>query len=161
MCGIIGYVGKNKRAQEVIMNALFSLEYRGYDSAGIAYHTKDNKLNIIKKTGEVKNLKEILPIEESNFGIGHTRWSTHGEPSEVNCHPHKQGQITIVHNGSIELDYLKSLKKELINEGYKFESLTDTEVLAALLDKLYKETVGSRKNRAADREGTSCKGGHS
>lgn len=140
MCGIIGYVGKNKKAQEVIMEGLHRLEYRGYDSAGMAYYTKDNKLNIIKKQGEVKNLKEILPIEESNLGIGHTRWATHGEPSEINCHPHRQGQITIVHNGSIELDYLEKLKNELTNEGYKFESLTDTEILAAFLDKLYKET---------------------
>lgn len=134
MCGIVGYVGKNKRAQEVLINGLKSLEYRGYDSAGIAY-IKDNQLIITKEKGEIINLEKVIEKNESNLGIGHTRWATHGKANQVNCHPHKQGKITIVHNGIIE--EFGELKKELSKDGVTFISETDTEVVAALLNQLY------------------------
>ena len=145
MCGITGYVGKNKKAIPVIISGLESLEYRGYDSAGIAY-VKANKINIVKEQGKIINLKEKLDMnEESNLGIGHTRWATHGKPTKENSHPHKVGKITLVHNGIIE-NYLE-LKDELISKGYKFSSETDTEVACALIDSLYNgniiETINS------------------
>lgn len=137
MCGIIGYVGKNN-ALEIILNGLERLEYRGYDSAGIAYFNK-NKLEIVKEKGNIINLRNKLDFSiKSNLGIGHTRWATHGEANYINSHPHKVGSITIVHNGIIE-NY-SELKEELIKNGYKFISSTDTEIACALLDKLYKET---------------------
>ena len=121
MCGIIGYIGKEKKAINVLLNGLKSLEYRGYDSAGIAIAT-DNKINIIKSPGKIINLEEKIGTEkESNIGIGHTRWATHGEPNLKNSHPHRSGNVTLVHNGIIE-NY-EELKKELINCGYKFETL--------------------------------------
>ena len=128
MCGIIGYVGKNKKALNVLINGLEHLEYRGYDSSGVAYILND-KLIIKKETGRIIKLKESLDFtHESNIGIGHTRWATHGIPNKINAHPHKSGSITIVHNGIIE-NYLE-LKQELLNKGYKFLSNTDTEVAA-------------------------------
>ncbi len=139
MCGIIGYVGKNKRAQEISMNGLKILEYRGYDSAGLAYYAiDDNKLHIIKEKGHVEELEKKLEKHDANIGIGHTRWATNGIADEVNSHPHKQGKITIVHNGIFE-NY-KELKKQLIAEGIEFKSETDTEVAAALLNKIYNKT---------------------
>ena len=138
MCGIIGYVGKNNNAIEVIIEGLLRLEYRGYDSAGIAY-VKDGLLEIEKEKGKICNLKEKLDFNNiSNLGIGHTRWATHGQPNYVNSHPHKVGKISVVHNGIIE-NYAE-LKEELIEKGYDFKSSTDTEVAAALLDSIYKET---------------------
>lgn len=130
MCGIIGYVG-NKKCLEVLINGLKSLEYRGYDSSGIAYN-QNNKIKIIKSTGKVQELenkidKNIL----SDIGIGHTRWATHGIPSVINAHPHHIGKTTIVHNGIIE-NYIE-LKKEL-EKKYHFQSETDTEVAAAIID---------------------------
>lgn len=101
MCGIVGYVGKNKKAQEVLLNGLKSLEYRGYDSAGIAF-VKDNDLVITKEKGKIANLEKLIKFTDSNLGIGHTRWATHGVANRTNSHPHKQGKITIVHNGIIE-----------------------------------------------------------
>ena len=138
MCGIIGYVGKNN-ALNVIIDGLERLEYRGYDSAGIAYLNSDGLLDIKKEKGKIKNLKETLDFDiKSSLGIGHTRWATHGEPNFVNSHPHKVGKITIVHNGIIE-NYME-LKQELLKSGYSFKSNTDTEVACALLDKIYNET---------------------
>lgn len=137
MCGIVGYVGKKKNALQVLIEGLENLEYRGYDSAGIAFYD-NNKINIIKRQGKIKNLKSVLNDEKSNIGIGHTRWATHGIPTKVNSHPHRSGKMTIVHNGIIE-NY-DEIKKELINSGYKFKSETDTEVACALLDSIYNET---------------------
>lgn len=137
MCGIVGYIGKKNRCQEVLLNGLKNLEYRGYDSAGIAYII-DNKLIINKKQGKISNLEEILKKHDSNLGVGHTRWATHGVPNEINSHPHHYGKITIVHNGIIE-NYT-SLKEELIKDGVTFTSETDTEVACAYLNKLYEET---------------------
>lgn len=136
MCGIIGYVGK-RNAINVLINGLKTLEYRGYDSAGIAYRTT-NRIEIIKASGKIKNLEnKINDTINSHIGIGHTRWATHGKPNEINSHPHRVGKFTIVHNGIIE-NY-EALKKLLTKEGYKFKSDTDSEIIAGLLDKLYKE----------------------
>jgi len=134
MCGIIGYVGK-KNAVNILLSGLKALEYRGYDSSGIAYYDKEFK--IIKTKGKIKNLEFKTKGLNSKIGIGHTRWATHGKPNEKNAHPHRVGKFTIVHNGIIE-NY-DSLKKLLISDDYKFKSDTDTEVVAALLDKFYKE----------------------
>lgn len=136
MCGIVGYIGNNKKAIETIISGLEALEYRGYDSAGIAYIT-DNHINILKRKGRIENLKNDLDFNtNSSLGIGHTRWATHGEPNETNAHPHKCGKFTIVHNGIIE-NYAE-LKKELEEQGYTFNSETDTEVACATIDNIYK-----------------------
>lgn len=138
MCGIVGYIGKNDNAIDVLLSGLSRLEYRGYDSAGIAY-VSNGKINIKKEKGKIRNLKEKIDNNiKSNIGIGHTRWATHGKPSKVNSHPHSVGDITLVHNGIIE-NYV-TLRKELIDNGYKFRSETDSEVAAALLDYLYKSS---------------------
>lgn len=135
MCGIVGYIGK-ENAIEVLINGLEKLEYRGYDSAGIAFLTDDIK--ILKNKGKIKNLKNKVNLDEkSTLGIGHTRWATHGEANETNAHPHQVGKITLVHNGIIE-NYEK-IKKELINKGYTFKTETDSEVGCALLDFLYQK----------------------
>ena len=131
MCGIIGYVGK-ENAKDVIISGLHALEYRGYDSSGIAYNTH-NKIKIVKMEGKVANLENKLKedSEISHIGIGHTRWATHGKPNEVNAHPHKVGITTLVHNGIIE-NYIE-LKNKL-SKFYEFKSETDTEVACALID---------------------------
>ncbi len=135
MCGIVGYIGKKDIALDVLTDGLSALEYRGYDSAGVAY-VIENRIEIIKSLGKIKYLKEKLePYDKSYLGIGHTRWATHGKPSVNNSHPHKVGKITIVHNGIIE-NY-EELKKQLIKEGYVFKSETDTEVACALIDYYY------------------------
>ena len=137
MCGIVGYAGKTNVIKN-IMTGLKSLEYRGYDSSGIAYLDKNNNIKIYKKVGQIKNLDQILNYEdEASLGISHTRWATHGGVTDTNAHPHNQGKITLVHNGIIE-NY-EELKKELEKEGYNFKSSTDSEIAAALIDKLYKE----------------------
>jgi len=136
MCGIVGYSG-HKNAINVLLNGLKALEYRGYDSAGIAYRTC-NRIELVKASGKISNLeKKIKGNINSNIGIGHTRWATHGKPNETNSHPHRIGKFTIVHNGIIE-NY-ESLKKILMKSGYKFKTETDSEVIAGLLDKLYSE----------------------
>lgn len=138
MCGIVGYIG-SQNAQDFVIDGLEKLEYRGYDSAGIAVNTGKSKFDIVKKVGRLKNLENVLkenPLK-GNIGIGHTRWATHGKPSDVNSHPHfnKDKTLVVVHNGIIE-NYLE-LKKDLISKGYEFISETDTEVVAHLLDSLY------------------------
>ena len=146
MCGIVGYVGKQE-AVPVLMEGLSHLEYRGYDSAGLAcLENKTGKLNgtsfhIIKEKGKLSQLRKELVkhVFSSNAGIGHTRWATHGEPSRANAHPHtdSHGQIVLVHNGIVE-NYA-ALKEELIGQGYKFHSQTDTEVAANLIGSYYKK----------------------
>lgn len=136
MCGIASYAG-DKNVIKTIMTGLKSLEYRGYDSSGIAY-MKNGKINIIKKEGPIKNLDKILDYDdEANIGISHTRWATHGGATDINAHPHRQGKITLVHNGIIE-NY-NELREELIEKGYVFNTETDTEVAAGIIDDLYNE----------------------
>ncbi len=135
MCGIIGYVGKNN-ALKALINGLKALEYRGYDSVGVAYFLND-KIKIIKDKGRINELENNIDINDlPNIGIGHTRWATHGVPNKINAHPHSVGNITLVHNGIIE-NYLE-LKEELIKHDYNFKSDTDTEVACAYIDYLYK-----------------------
>jgi glucosamine--fructose-6-phosphate aminotransferase (isomerizing) len=139
MCGIVGYIG-DREASPILIKGLKKLEYRGYDSAGIAVFDKDNEIKVIKTKGRLVALEEKVKLEETAFGscgIGHTRWATHGEPSDVNSHPHmsKSGKIAVVHNGIIE-NYMK-LKEYLQNKGYEFLSETDTEVIAHLFDYYY------------------------
>ncbi len=136
MCGIIGYVGEKRFSIDVIIDGLKHLEYRGYDSAGIAY-VKDNNVVIEREVGRISNLESVLKKDTSHIGIGHTRWATHGKPTKENAHPHKVGNITLVHNGII--DNFMELKSVLMSEGYTFKSDTDTEVAAAYIDSLYKE----------------------
>ncbi len=136
MCGIIGYIGK-KRPEEFLINGLKNLEYRGYDSSGIAIK-ENNEIQLIKSVGRIKDLEKKLhnsKLLEGNIGIAHTRWATHGEPTVVNAHPHQVGKVTLVHNGIIE--NAEELKQKLINEGIKFNSDTDTEVACAIINKYY------------------------
>ena len=138
MCGIIGYVGNDQQAVEVILDGLSKLEYRGYDSAGLAV-VEERRIFVDKKSGKLSNLKESLKekVHLANVGIGHTRWATHGVPSDINSHPHCScdGKVAIVHNGIIE-NY-SALKSELIEKGYKFISDTDSEVVAQLFSYFY------------------------
>ncbi len=139
MCGIVGYIG-NKSADSVLLVGLERLEYRGYDSAGIAIIDDNSELVIRKKSGKLRVLNEYLkefPVS-GTIGIGHTRWATHGEPTEINAHPHTDctGKFAVVHNGIIE-NYLE-LREELIKEGHIFKTETDTEVISHLLEKYYK-----------------------
>ena len=138
MCGIIGYVGNDQQAVEVILDGLSKLEYRGYDSAGLAV-VEEGRIFVDKKSGKLSNLKESLKekVHLANVGIGHTRWATHGVPSDINSHPHCScdGKVAIVHNGIIE-NY-SALKSELIGKGYKFISDTDSEVVAQLFSYFY------------------------
>lgn len=163
MCGIVGYLG-NKKATEVLVEGLSKLEYRGYDSAGVAVNTGD-ELSIRKFKGRLAVLSDDLeksPIQ-GTLGIGHTRWATHGEPSDVNSHPHfnKDKSIAVVHNGIIE-NYME-LKEELQKEGYEFLSQTDTEVIAHLVDKYYEGNLfdavynATKKLRGAYAIGAICK----
>lgn len=136
MCGIVGYVGKNNQCIKVLLEGLSKLEYRGYDSAGIAY-LSDNIVKIEKESGKLENLiNKVNDDISSNLGIGHTRWATHGKATSINAHPHQNGKFTIVHNGIVE-NYME-LKEKLIKHGYQFKSDTDTEVVSAVMDYLYK-----------------------
>jgi len=141
MCGIVGYIGK-KNALSIIIDGLKRLEYRGYDSAGISIFNSKNELQDIKKAGRVNDLEELINAKsfQGTIGIGHTRWATHGEPNDINAHPHSDmsGEIRIVHNGIIE-NY-KTLKTRLTNDGYKFQTDTDTEILADLIHFHHAET---------------------
>lgn len=138
MCGIVGYIGQ-RDCTDVLMQGLEKLEYRGYDSAGIAVFEKTG-IKTVKTKGKLVDMKHKLEVEGSpvgHCGIGHTRWATHGEPSDLNSHPHTNGRVTIVHNGIIE-NYIE-LKEFLTEKGYTFTSQTDTEVVACLLDYYYSE----------------------
>jgi len=141
MCGIVGYVGK-KSVVPVIIEGLRRLEYRGYDSAGIAVGNGGDGLDIRRAEGKLRNLEEAIKQKPLNgtYGIGHTRWATHGRPTEENAHPHRDctGKIVVVHNGIVE-NYL-SLKKKLIEEGHKFTTETDTEIIAHLVEKFFYKT---------------------
>jgi glutamine---fructose-6-phosphate transaminase (isomerizing) len=136
MCGIVGYVGP-KRVVPVIIDGLRRLEYRGYDSAGIAVAGNGDGLQIRRAEGKLRNLEEAIRLKplDGTYGIGHTRWATHGRPTEENAHPHRDctGKIVVVHNGIVE-NYV-SLKRKLIDEGHKFVTETDTEVIAHLVEK--------------------------
>lgn len=138
MCGIVGYIG-NKKVVPLLIKGLKRLEYRGYDSAGIAIY-QDQQVKIFKKKGKVSDLEKHINEKEltATIGIGHTRWATHGEPNDTNAHPHfsMSGKFAIIHNGIIE-NY-NELKKRLLSRGYVFQSQTDTEVLAHLIDEVYK-----------------------
>jgi glucosamine--fructose-6-phosphate aminotransferase (isomerizing) len=136
MCGIVGYIGP-KRVVPVLIDGLKRLEYRGYDSAGIAVVSRNGSLEIRRASGKLRNLEEAIRLSpiDGEYGIGHTRWATHGRPTEENAHPHRDcsGKIVVVHNGIIE-NYLE-LKRQLIAEGHKFITETDTEVIAHLIEK--------------------------
>lgn len=134
MCGIVGYTG-SKQAQPIVLESLKKLEYRGYDSSGIA--TREEKLVICKKEGPIVNMEAELPESDSTLAIAHTRWATHGVPSDVNAHPHSDSEntIAVVHNGTID-NYL-NIKENLEKEGCKFKSSSDSEVLPALIAKYY------------------------
>ena len=136
MCGIVGYVGR-RSAQDVLLDGLEKLEYRGYDSAGVAL-ALDGGIRVVKSKGRLTQLRQKLAAQalaQSFCGIGHTRWATHGEPSDVNSHPHSTPRVSIVHNGIIENYGI--LKERLMAKGYTFESETDTEVLVKLIDSCY------------------------
>lgn len=138
MCGIVGYIG-NGSAREIIIDGLKKLEYRGYDSSGIALY-KDGEIQVRKSAGRISNLEKMIKNEDfdSNVGIGHTRWATHGAPSDINAHPHSNmdNSIAVVHNGIVE-NYLE-IKEWLINDhGIVFKSETDTEVIAHLIGVFY------------------------
>ena len=147
MCGIVGYVGK-KKVVPVIIEGLRRLEYRGYDSAGIAVgHPGSEKLELRRAAGKLGNLEEVLrehPLD-GTFGIGHTRWATHGRPTEENAHPHRDctGRIVVVHNGIVE-NYLE-LKRELTAQGHKFVTETDTEIIAHLIEQVQKDAEAAGK----------------
>ncbi|MDE5871968.1 MAG: class II glutamine amidotransferase, partial [Muribaculaceae bacterium] len=135
MCGIVGYVG-DRNAYEILIKGLHRLEYRGYDSAGVALVSPSGKLNVYKSRGKVSNLEHYCQDKDTagGTGIAHTRWATHGEPSDRNAHPHysEDEEIALVHNGTIE-NY-KVLKDALIQNGCSFQSETDTEVLVQLIE---------------------------
>ncbi|MEE2814055.1 MAG: glutamine--fructose-6-phosphate aminotransferase, partial [Actinomycetota bacterium] len=140
MCGIVGYVGP-RPSQDILLAGLARLEYRGYDSAGIAVIDEQGDLGMRKKAGKLAVLRDSLadhPLNEGTTGIGHTRWATHGGPTDVNAHPHlaDDDKLAVIHNGIIE--NFAALRDELIAEGVTFRSETDTEVAAALLGREYR-----------------------
>src|SRR5450759_3352043 len=135
MCGIIGYIGP-KDVVPVLIEGLRRLEYRGYDSAGVAV-VHDGVVDLRRSAGKLSRLEYVIRLNPitGDYGVGHTRWATHGRPTEENAHPHRDctGKIVVVHNGIVE-NYM-SLKKKLIEEGHKFRTETDTEVIAHLIEK--------------------------
>jgi glucosamine--fructose-6-phosphate aminotransferase (isomerizing) len=139
MCGIVGYVG-GEQAVPVIIEGLRRLEYRGYDSAGIAVVDADGEMHLRRASGKLRNLEDALRLDpiDGDFGLGHTRWATHGRPTEENAHPHRDctGRVVVVHNGIIE-NYL-TLKRQLQSEGHQFQTETDTEVIAHLIERAMK-----------------------
>src|SRR2546423_10777479 len=142
MCGIVGYVGQ-KQVVPVIIDGLRKLEYRGYDSAGIAVVDENHEMEVRRAEGKLRNLEEILrqkPLD-GTYGIGHTRWATHGRPRDENAHPHRDctGRVGVVHNGISE-NYL-ALKQELQQEGHEFRTQTDTEVVAHLVERELKNAA--------------------
>ncbi len=152
MCGIVGYIGQ-KRAVPVILEGLKKLEYRGYDSAGIAVYCDDDSLGIRRAPGKLRNLEEAVKLDpvDGRYGIGHTRWATHGRPTEENAHPHRDcsGDIVVVHNGIVE-NFIP-LKAQLEREGHTFKTETDTEIIAHLIEKNFKGNLEDA-TRAAVRE---------
>src|SRR6266496_3082517 len=137
MCGIIGYIG-SKPVVPVLIEGLRRMEYRGYDSAGVAVVSPEG-ISLRRSAGKLANLEQAIRVDpvEGLYGVGHTRWATHGRPTEENAHPHRDcsGHVVVVHNGIIE-NYL-ALKKRLIEEGHKFTTETDTEVIAHLVEKYF------------------------
>src|SRR6202000_1515476 len=151
MCGIVGYVGP-KDVVSVILDGLRRLEYRGYDSAGIAVGSNGHGLGLRRAPGKLRNLEEVIrqhPLHGA-YGIGHTRWATHGRPTEENAHPHRDcaGRIVVVHNGIVE-NYLE-LKRELSQEGHTFVTETDTEVIAHLVEQEFRSAENSGKTMLLD-----------
>ena len=144
MCGIVGYVGA-QRAVPIILDGLKRLEYRGYDSAGLAVYCDDDTLGVRRASGKLRNLEDVLRLDpvDGNYGIGHTRWATHGRPTEENAHPHRDcsGDIVVVHNGIVE-NFLP-LKEQLQREGHTFSTETDTEVIAHLVEKYFEGNLES------------------
>src|ERR1700742_3447236 len=151
MCGIVGYVG-SKQVVPLIIEGLRRLEYRGYDSAGIAVGGNGHGLQLRRAPGKLRNLEEVIrenPLE-GTFGIGHTRWATHGRPTEENAHPHRDctGHLVVVHNGIVE-NYL-ALKQELSAEGHVFVTETDTEIIAHLIEEEISSAASSGKTMSLE-----------
>ena len=147
MCGIVGYIG-NRNPKDILLDGLKTLEYRGYDSSGIAIKNNKN-IQIIKSVGKISNLEDKInktKLIDGNIGIAHTRWATHGEVNLINAHPHEVGNITLVHNGIIE--NAKEIRDKLINKGVEFKSNTDTEVACALINYYYDRNIISAINKA-------------
>ncbi len=149
MCGIVGYIGTRK-AVPIILEGLKRLEYRGYDSAGLAVYCDNDELAVRRASGKLRNLEDVIRLSpvDGSYGIGHTRWATHGRPTEENAHPHRdcQGNVVVVHNGIVE-NYL-SLKKALQDEGHVFKTETDTEIIAHLVEKYFEGNLENAVRRA-------------
>ncbi|MCK4965178.1 MAG: glutamine--fructose-6-phosphate aminotransferase, partial [Dehalococcoidia bacterium] len=145
MCGIVGYIG-GRDAQPILLQSLKRLEYRGYDSCGIA--VLGSTIKVSKDVGRVEQLEKALPRDKGRLGIGHTRWATHGKPSRSNAHPHTDcsGNIAVVHNGVI--DNSQQLRDELTGEGHRFLSETDTEVMPHLIERYYQGDLEQAVKRA-------------
>ena len=162
MCGIVGYIGK-RRAVPIILDGLRRLEYRGYDSAGLAVLNEGGELVVRRASGKLRNLEEVIRLDpvDGAYGIGHTRWATHGRPTEQNAHPHSDchGDVVVVHNGIIE-NYI-ALKHQLEAEGHLFRTETDTEVIAHLVEKHLQgnleEAVRQAARQLSDFEGRPVK----
>src|SRR6266513_385988 len=149
MCGIIGYIG-SKPVVPVLLEGLRRMEYRGYDSAGVAVVSPEG-ISLRRSAGKLANLEKAIRVDpvDGVYGVGHTRWATHGRPTEENAHPHRDctGKIVVVHNGIVE-NYV-SLKKKLIEEGHKFSTETDTEVIAHLVEKHLAEPAAGNGKRVS------------